>query len=239
MSVAVTPHSPASVVPTPQRVIAWALVVSWVGLVIATLTLGHWATTFADLEADVAAGEATDVRVAGGLGADSVGYSVVQVQWRRGMLGYSTEVLEVRPHREAAAGASSDVTKVLVDQSVAERLAVIDPDLSVANSGWRSSGPVWDGWTLPTWVALGALGAVVATVALLTYAPAPRHATRWGWFWLTTIAAPLGALAYLLMSGVTSRAYEPGAGRRLTGGRALLLALIVELAAGVVLGAVL
>jgi hypothetical protein len=239
MSITVTPQPQAPARPTPQRVIGWTLLVCWVGLVIATVVLGHRATTFSQLEADVAAGAATDVRVTGGLSPDSTGFSVVQVQWRSGMLGYSTEVLEARPRREAAAGRRvTDVTRVLVDQSVSDRLAELDPDLPVATRGWRSWDPAWDGWSLPKWLGVGSLVVLGATVCLLAYGPAPRHATRWGWFWLTVIAAPFGALAYLLMSGVTSRVSQGSSERRLTGGWAFLLALVVESAAGVVLNAV-
>jgi hypothetical protein len=242
MSVAATSHSEASAVPTQQRVIGWALLVCWVGLVICTLVLGHRTSTFAQLEADVAAGKAADVHVAGGLDPDSTGFSLVQVEWRRGMLGYSTEVLEVRPRREAGAGrASNDVTRVLVDQTVAERLAEIDPGLPVATTDWRGWHPVWDGWTRPAWMGVAGLAALVATVALLAYGPAPQPATRWGWFWLIVIAAPLGALAYLLMGAATATSSATGtrSDRRLTGWWALLLALVVEYATGAVVTAVL
>ena len=75
---------------TAHRVIGWSLLVCcWVALVIATVVLGHRASTFAQLETDVAAGEATDVRVTGELSPSSTGYGVVQVQWRRGLPGTS------------------------------------------------------------------------------------------------------------------------------------------------------
>lgn len=80
------------------------------------------------------------------------------------------------------------------------------------------------------WLAWGGLPVGVATLALLIAGPEPRLATRWAWFWLFGLDAPLGALVvlgYFILGGPTFKfsGVCPGSGR-LTGGWAFLLAVL-------------
>lgn len=67
-------------------------------------------------------------------------------------------------------------------------------------------------------------------LVVLVRGPRPRRATRWGWFWL--FGAPLGLEAYLLLSGSWTRAARPGdqSPRRVVGGVAFAIALLVGVA---------
>lgn len=115
-------------------------------------------------------------------------------------MGHATQVLEVR--RSQAPVPGPEVTGVVADRSVPERLAALDPGVRVApleQGTWL--GLV--GWTLPLWVGCGALLAMGLTVGLVPLGPEPRYFTRCGWCWLILFFGAFGALGYLLL-GVTT-----------------------------------
>ena len=75
-----------------------------------------------------------------------------------------------------------------------------------------------------TWLLHGT--ALLGTLLVLVVGPQPRLATRWAWFWLMYLAPP-AALVFLVLEPVPLWRREANAGRkRLTGGWALLLALV-------------
>lgn len=77
-----------------------------------------------------------------------------------------------------------------------------------------------------TWQLHG-VGALVALL-LLIGGTAPRLATRWAWFWLMW-SVPPAALVFVLVEPVPLwRRGAPPATRRLTGGWAFLLAVVLE-----------
>lgn len=81
-------------------------------------------------------------------------------------------------------------------------------------------------------VPLATLGPFAALVLLIT-GPQPRRATKWAWFWIGLVVPPL-ALAFVLLEPVPlwSREGRPRrAAPRLTGGRALLYALVLSFVA--------
>ena len=79
-------------------------------------------------------------------------------------------------------------------------------------SSARSAAPVLQG--------------VEAALWLVVNGPRPWRATRGGWSWL--LASPVGVLAFLVLSGPTPPLRAPPVtGRRLTGGRALLLSIVL------------
>jgi hypothetical protein len=54
--------------------------------------------------------------------------------------------------------------------------------------------------------------------------PEPWRATRWAWLWAVLLAAPVGTLAFALLSGPTPLVPAPrNRARRLTGGWALVI----------------
>ena len=104
--------TPSAVVVEPSRTAApswaglprsagWVLLVCWSLLLPTALFLGGRPSTLMQLEADVASGKVDTVRIAGGLSENGRGFSTVEVHWRRGLVGYSTEVIEARPRRAA------------------------------------------------------------------------------------------------------------------------------------------
>jgi len=231
--VSLTDTSPAVAPPDPTR---WhlsarclwlALVLGWVAMVVVVLTVGARPASFHDLERAVAAGEVHEVWVEGGLGPGGRGYATVRVTWRDGPIEATTQVLEARPRslgwRE---GPYEDVTAVL-ERSVTDELLAIGSDLLVHQAPFRGDSVDMAGWRLPGWAVWLQLGLLVATLATLICSPPPWRATRWAWFWLMG-SGPIGLAAYLVLAGPLPYlpAPRPGA-RRLTGGWAFLLAIVL------------
>lgn len=81
-----------------------------------------------------------------------------------------------------------------------------------------------------TGVAIGTSATFVAVLFVLINGPQPRWATRWAWFWLIlNPALVITAALFLIVSGPVSPTREPvpQSGRRLTGGWAFLIAVVV------------
>jgi hypothetical protein len=83
------------------------------------------------------------------------------------------------------------------------------------------------GVAVPGWVALLGLAAWFGSWLLIIGGPQPWRATRWAWAWLASIGAPVGLLAFLLLGGPLGVGRPRNPARRLTGGWAFLLALVV------------
>jgi hypothetical protein len=82
---------------------------------------------------------------------------------------------------------------------------------------------------VPSGVIWGWFGiAVLTTIGLLIAGPQPRRATKWAWFWLAVSITPLW-LVFLVLEPVPmwSDQPRPVARRRLTGGWAFLLSLVL------------
>jgi hypothetical protein len=179
------------------------------------------------LESDVAVGEVQVVRVAGDLPERGTGFATVEVHWQRGAFGYWTEVIEARPRRAVPRSSREGATAVITGD-VGTRLAALDPDVEVIRVGWPKSSSELFGWRLPVWMGGLALVLFVCTLGLLISGPQPWRATRWAWFWLMTAAAPVGAVAFLLLAGPTPFSPAPrDPAKRLTGGWAFLMALLI------------
>ncbi len=216
----------------PARWSRLALVLGWVLLVAIAFVVGERPSSLRDLDHAVAAGEVHEVRISGGLGADGRGFSTVQVHWRHGMLGYTTEVIEARPRNEAPRRSERGDATAVIGGDLGTRLQAAQPGLEVVRVAPTSWSTTLLGWQLPGWAGLGVLVLMVATLLMLVGSPEPWRATRWAWFWLMLVAAPVGVPAYLLLAGPTPLVPAPRtSARRLTGGWAFLLALVLSSAA--------
>ena len=157
----------------------------------------------------------------------------MEVHWRSGMFAHSTQVVEARPLAAGRrAGARDGVTGV-VRGDLGDELRRLQPGLRVERVGYPS-GPSTEvlGRELTGWTAGVLIVVFLGTLGLLVLGPEPWRATRWAWFWLvTSAAAPLAAVAYLVLAGPTSLSRAPRDGsRRLTGGWAFLIASVVTTA---------
>lgn len=211
---------------TRYRVVAWALVVLWLGLWAATLLLGTRESTYADLRARVAAGEVDRVAVAGeGLPPGAEGYVHRELRWRDGLALHTAGVIEASSPREAEQARRSGSTAVAVGR-VEDDLRRHDQGLGLTTAERSSSSFTVLGTSVPDWVALGWLGLLVTTFFVAGGGPTWR-ATPWGWGWFVLLVPPYGALAFLLLGGPTGLFPPRAPGKRLTGGWAFLLALLL------------
>jgi hypothetical protein len=208
------------------RTAGWALLACASLLVLAAAFVGERSSTLAHLDADVASGEVETVQIAGGLSGDR-GYAVVEVHWRRGLVGYITEVIEARPRRAAPPPASREDVTGVVTEDVGTRLTALQPDLQVDRVELSRLSSSFLGWRVPGWLAGASLVFLLATLLLLVHGPQPWRATRWAWFWLIVLT-PIGAVAYLLLAGPTALVRAPrDPSKRLTGGWAFLIGLFI------------
>jgi hypothetical protein len=210
-----------------RRLFAWTLLACWAVLLPCIFILGERASTFAHLEAQVAAGDVHEVRISGGLSPAERGFSVVEVHWRQGIRAYTTKVIEARP-RAAGSEAAHDGVTALINENLGGRLKDIQPGIRVKQES-RATGPVTEayGWDFTGWIVWALIIQFLCTLGLLIYGPEPRRATRWAWFWLISAAAPITALAFLALGGSTSRHPAADKSARLTGGWAFLLASVL------------
>lgn len=190
------------------RGLAWALLLGCGVVLGAVLLVGERPASYDDLRTALEDGSISTVRVEGGLPQGSDGEAGAAVHWRDGLIGRVAAVRETTSHR------------------LDGRLTAIDPDVRVTRTDRRNHGDIED-WRVPAWCddlnTLVAIGALV----LLVSGPQPRVATRWGWLWLMWLALPLGLVAFLVLSGrLSSRSHSEG--RRLTGGWAFLLGLVLR-----------
>lgn len=105
----------------------------------------------------------------------------------------------------------------------------------------RSPLTLHHGTVVPGWLTIWLTGAWAVVLATLVAGPQPRLVTKWAWFWLLMLPFGLGLLGLLALEAPWSRrasarpepqphaeqAKQPGGDRRLTGGRAFLVALVL------------
>jgi hypothetical protein len=208
------------------RTAGWVLLICGLLLLLTAPFVGARSATLAHLEADVASGEVEAVQIAGGLAGDR-GYAVVEVQWRRGLVGYRTEVIEASPRRAAPSRASRGDATGVITEELGTRLTASEPGLRVDRVEFSRLTSSFLGWQVPGWLAAASLVFLLATLLLLVHGPRPWRATRWAWFWLIALT-PVGAAAYLLLAGPTALVRAPrDPSKRLTGGWAFLIALFL------------
>jgi len=148
------------------------------------------------------------------LPADSPGSGTFQVAWTgSGRPGYASYQL------------SKDVGQPPVDEGAAILAAAASSPSPVGvelrNDGSRIPG-IPD--VTPTWLTLSSLVAL----GLLIAGRQPRLATKWAWFWLAVAMMPFW-LAFVVLEPVPmwSDQPQPMVRRRLTGGWAFLLSLLL------------
>lgn len=212
--------------PSGWRVVGRIVLVGWAVLLVAACVTGERASSFAELEGAVASGDVHVVRVTEGLPAGGRGYAVVDVHWRDGWFGDYTRVIEARPVSDAPRWSSDDATAVVGD--LRSRLTAAQPGLVIERVDRQGSEVTFHGFRLPDWTVVVYTILGLATLFLLIAGPQPQRATRWAWFWLITMATAVGVPAYLLLAGPATHRFPPrNPSRRLTGGWAFLLALVL------------
>ena len=205
-----------------------AVLIVWlVAVAGAMLLAGTRPASLSALEDGLRSGEVTHVRVTGAMEAESVGYAHPEIGWHDGLLDRYTTVRQVQgdPNDQFVGGSDRPV----VGGDLIGQLTASTPtgDLQVVTERWHRSHGELAGWKVPTWLALVGVAWAVTTFFTLLSGPEPRWATRWAWFWLFWGSGGLAMVLYVLVGlPRTGQPREP-AGRRLTGGWALLLSLLL------------
>jgi hypothetical protein len=198
----------------------YALLAGWLLVIVAVPVFGERTASWQDLRQLVASQKVDSVRISAELPANATGFATVQLHWRRGLLRYQTEVVQVRGSDERPEDA-----KVVLHSSPSSLLARLQPDVHLARGeSHLGGGANLFGWQTPNALGIPAAVLFFAGLALLVSGPEPWRATRWAWFWL--LFPPIGGIAFLLLSGPVAAVPRPrDLSRRLTGGWAFLLAI--------------
>lgn len=200
-----------------------ALIAGWLVALAVMLSLGARHTTFDALIEQVQAGHVHDVQVSSDVPV-SRGEQTVDLAWRRGLLRYTTTVIETRDDQIYIGDDTEDL-----HFAAADALRTAGAAVQVRPGIQHSFSSSLMGWRLPTWAAWLASLLGLGTLASVCFAPQPRFATRWAWFWLMWGGGAVGLLAYLLLAGPVPFTRAPRNRRRLTAGWALLLAMAFSL----------
>ena len=217
------------------RAVGWSLIAACVLLVAVGLVAGERASSYGDLRRAVADGKVDRVTVAPGFSGEFRGKARVEVYWHT-LTGWRVaRVVEQHPRPRV-----DEVDGLPVVRDVGEDLRSLGTGVDVERRPhWRdrSSEAELLGWTAPGWSSPVVFGVWIAVLMLIVGGAPPWRATRWAWFWLLVLAAPVGVVAFLLFGGPCGL-LRPAPGRRpgLTGGWAFLLALLVGSAIGTVGG---
>lgn len=156
------------------------LIVGWLVVIIATPVAGEWVASWGDVRTLVATGQVETVRVSGELGPRATGYSVVEVQWRHGLLRYTAEVVQVQGRsRRPRAAAATDGAPV-IHATPSSRLEALRPGLQVTWDQRRTDGGRLLGWQVPNPLAMSAAGLFLAGFGLLLAGPLPWRAAGAG-----------------------------------------------------------
>ena len=211
--------------PVRERTRGWdrlryALLVAWLVVGVGALVLGERPSSRGELDEGVRSGSVEQVRVVGGLPPGVVGHALQQVHWRDGLVRRWYEVQQVSPGTSPTRGLPSSTGEVGAE------LAQAHPGLRVDRVAGPYQGFTLGGRAVPGWVPLLAVVVSVLSLVAVALGPEPWRATRWAWFWL--LSTPVGAAAFLLLSGPTPGVrHTRDPARRLTGGWGLLLAALL------------
>ncbi|MEZ0577551.1 DUF3592 domain-containing protein [Nocardioides sp. MH1] len=211
-----------------QRAVAWALLAAWLAALVGAALTGEHRSTADDLLSAISQGEVHEVRASGGLPGHSRGTATVELRWERHGLHYVTEVLQTRGHHRGVGG-GGDVTGHFTGD-LRDYLTTGGGSVEFERVGGGTGSGLtarFFGWELDDRAALVALCLFVLTLLHVGIAPEPWRATPWAWVWLMLGFAPIACPAYLLLGGPTGLFRPADPRRRLTGGWAFLLAVVV------------
>lgn len=215
--------------PLNRRLVAWVLLAGWLVVAVAAVATGERESSLDSLRDAIAEGDVDEVRVEGGLGPRSRGFSTVKLTWSEHGLDYFTEVTQARGRPSRGETWRSDDRPRRVAGDLAGFLDLGDDDVRLVRTRDYGSGIHAElvGWRLTGWVVWLMAGLFVMTSGMLGGAGEPWRATRRAWFWLILMLPPFVCPAYLLFGGPAGLARPKRPEARLTGGWAFLLAILL------------
>lgn len=210
--------------PTAFDSVRWAMLALWIFVMAVAVTVGDRGSNFGELESALDTGDVNSVMVTPGLPSGAEGSLMQTVYWRSGLLNHYADVRMVTPDGDNSASSGDDAV-VRSGYDIAAQIADEHPAVLITRSAERYSYGQIYGFQVPTWLIWFALAGAVGTLMVLVSGPEPWRATRWAWFWLITTV--IGPPLFLILAGPTPPLRSPReTHRRLTGGWALLIALL-------------
>ena len=208
----------------------WALIGWWFLSAAAVVGVGERASTLSALLAAVDAGQVSEVQVVGALPPGAEGFVTQDVRWRQDGLVRYVEVRHASPGYTQDPGAYIPPSEAATSIDVPTVVHQHRPDARVRVSATPSSSTtstIW-GWRVPPWLGGFVLAGVLCSLVLLATGPKPWRATRWAWAWTVLLTAPVGTLAFAILSGPAPLVPAPRSRAwRLSGGWAFIIMLVV------------
>ncbi len=216
-----------------SELLTWALFLAWCALLAAFAVGSQRESDLHSLEQQILSGEVGVVEVAGGMREGSTGFATLELRWSHDGLDYYTEVAQLRGRQLDEASQSGVTGYIRGDVATYLRRGSsqlrVEPTYFVDRSGitahvagWRvTGGLVW---------FFGAL--FLLSVRVLVVGAEPRRGTKWAWFWLMFVLSPLAAPVFFALGRPHGPAWTKGDGRRLTGGWAFVMCLLLGSALG-------
>lgn len=194
---------------------------------------GEKRTSFNDFYSAAQTGVIDKATIVGDMHKGSNGASVAEVHYRDGWVNKYAEVIVASSSDEAhTVGLGSedlDRTTPIIGTTLTNKLRQDAPHLHITTAFDRGGHTTIGSWQGPTWIAYLWLPAGLGWLGLLVNGPEPHRATRWAWFWTTCGSfGAVGMLLYLLV-GVPWRNIPTPAPKRLTGGWAFVLFVMLHL----------
>lgn len=211
-----------------RKLTAWLLLLCWLVAIAGAVVEGERHSTASDLIGAIADGDVHHVQASGGLGGFGTGYATVHLRWREHGVQHSAEVVQIRGRHHGrvsvGGGATGRFTGDLDDYLTSE-----GGSIAIEHSGDLEGGlfAEYAGWEVRGWTAALIAALFVLTVLKGASGPEPWRATRWAWFWLMLAVPPIACPAYLLVGGPTGLAPPSRPERRMTGGWAFLLGMLL------------
>lgn len=203
------------------------LVLLWLVVTLAVLTVGERRSDLGSLHGGLADGSVKQVEVTG-LPRNGVsgGFATVRLGWETRFLNRYTEILVVSPGGSERPTNSEDLPVVVGDPVAV--LEELQPGVEILREEfWAGTSFEAAGWSLRGRASIFVGPLWLITLLLVMSGPQPWRATRWAWVWVVLAAPIVGVLAYLLLGGPLGAGRPAHRARRLTGGWAFLIAVFV------------
>ncbi|MCF6377937.1 hypothetical protein L2K70_09995 [Nocardioides KLBMP 9356] len=216
------------------RLTALTFIAMWLTTGVSFVLLGEKEAALHDLESAIAEGEVTQVEIVGyPTVGDWRGTALVTLRWRGDVLHrYALVKVDKRRNAGSRITAHGDPAVVLGDledylTAISPGYARTDPPALELTYADHLEYQEWNGWRAPDVPAVLGLATWFGTVLLAGAGPQPWRATSWAWIWLILFGGPLGSLAFLLLGGPLGLWRPKDLGRRLTGGWAFLIGVVL------------
>ena len=206
------------------RLTSLAFAAAWLLTAVAVVLVGERHSDLDQLTASIREGSVTQVEVVGlPIEPDWRGRIQVTLKWQGTVLSRFAEVL-VDMRRNPGGSWEGDL---IIGDPADYLQAIAHPGELEITSSDSGSFQELQGWRAPEPAIMTALVLWFGTLLLAGAGPQPWRATQWAWIWLILLGGPLGSVAFLLLGGPLGVGRPRDVNRRLTGGWAFLIGMVL------------